>query len=256
MSAFSNNLESTPEEHSTTPCTANLSHILGREIAFEKQPRRIQKMILETAAIEGQLTELFQKAKNCNSALACGLTVDYLHLFKEYNSIVHDIDDAFREMNDLSAPPELLVRWAIMVYKTTERMIPAVQLLANVQVDAQDPEQTRRDIDEAVKAIFIAYEPMDKVEEEITDACPLQPSELANLAQMTRIVKRPISTQSSESDESDDESEDSRDVFSDEFDEDLDFPRDSEGYINLDEYKFSTDGGRIILEELKAQKPT
>ncbi|KAI2466521.1 hypothetical protein F4781DRAFT_405484 [Annulohypoxylon bovei var. microspora] len=214
MSSSMNNLESITEEYSKTPCTANLSHILGREIVFEYQPRRIQKMILDISSIEGQLDELFQKAKNSDSVLTCGLSMDYLHLFKEYNSIIHEIEGAFEEMNGHSVSLEQLERWAQTIFKTTERMIVAVGALAAIKVDVNDPDRTRRAIDRVIKQIFVAYGPIDRVEKEITEASALDEGELQELAKMDGGCT-PLLPSGDESDN--DESDDDVAVYSDEY---------------------------------------
>ncbi|KAI0883169.1 uncharacterized protein GGS22DRAFT_190482 [Annulohypoxylon maeteangense] len=242
----SNSSSSANEEHPTTQCTANLKHIFRREIIYENLPRHIQLMILEASAIESKLVELFEKPKDSDSTQAPGLSREYLHLFKEYSCIVHKIDGALRDMTNHSVSPEMLIRWAVLIYKTTESMIRALQLLAVVHVDEERPDRTRRDIDDACKAIFMAYEPIDRVEEEITYYCPLEAEELASVAQNTDIIFRAARPPSpSTSDGSGDEGyflSDSDDT------DDTDFPRDNNGYINLDEYECRTEGGRIYLE--------
>ncbi|KAI1087038.1 hypothetical protein F5B19DRAFT_500451 [Rostrohypoxylon terebratum] len=257
MARFTSDLESTPEEHSTKPCTANLSDVLGQEIEYEDQPRRIQKMIHEASDIENQLLELFQATEDPNSTAKREFSMKYLHLFKEYSSVVHNIDRALYEKEDQSASPELLVRWAIMIFKTTERMIGAVSMLAKIEVDEENPRQTCNDINAACKAIFEAYETMDRVEYEVTEACPLDAADLDHLARNTRIVRN--HHEEEEEEEEDEESDEERTkVYSDaedDYNSDF-FERDDEGYLNLDNYEFSVDDGHVILKVKDDREPS
>ncbi|KAI0893334.1 hypothetical protein F4806DRAFT_499176 [Annulohypoxylon nitens] len=260
MARFTPDLESTPEEHSTKPCTANLSDVLGQDIEYEEQPRRIQKMIHEASDIEHELLKLFEKNEKPNSAAAREFSMNYLHLFKEYSGVVHNIDRALYEVNDQSASPDLLVRWAIMIFKTTERMIGAVSLLAKVEVDERNPKRTQSDINAACKAIFMAYETMDRVEYEITEACPLDAADLDYLARNTRVVRthNESEEEEGEEEEEDETNEDEKEDSSDAEDDDNSdfFARDQEGYLNLDEYKFSAEDGHIVLEVHGDREPS
>ncbi|KAI1135119.1 hypothetical protein F5Y05DRAFT_421578 [Hypoxylon sp. FL0543] len=119
-------------EQAKTPVMANLSDILGRQIVFEEQPQHIQEKLSEISVVEDKLVQLFEKAKVCNSALDAGLTFDYLHLFKEYQVLVREIETELRAQDTEETADSQAEQWAKVLYKSAMRMRIAASRLQDM----------------------------------------------------------------------------------------------------------------------------
>ncbi|KAI1103264.1 hypothetical protein F4804DRAFT_333466 [Jackrogersella minutella] len=176
----SRNSSSISGEHAKAPCMANVSHILGRDIVYDEQTPQIQEKIREISAMEDQLVQLVEKGKTSDSVLDGGLTVDYLHLFKEYQATLHDIDTELRSESSKGQDPspeptasaEQLERWSIVLAKSSIELTMAILELVGVNLDGRNRDQAEKDVARVIKIIGTARRPIEKVGFEIEQICP------------------------------------------------------------------------------------